>query len=255
VTLAGRTALSVGALAPITLEELLETLDLQERFDVKYLVPNRDLDRLVGTLGDRMRVLEVAGRRGADLTSVYFDTADLASYRAHRQGRRRRFKIRTRHYGDPGVTVLEIKTKGQGERTAKYRRPHTASRPDALDADGLAFVARALETAYAMDVPDDLRPTVTTRFRRTTLADRETQERVTIDTALVAEVGCRALTFLDNHSIVECKATVRRGPSVRALTAMGLRPATVSKYCVSVAALRPDLARNPWIPILRKLQG
>ena len=84
-------------LDPISLEQLDENAALRERVDTKYVI---DRDRLVNTL-DRLsgsyRVLEIDSRRSFDYESVYFDTSELNCFRDHIEGRRPRFKARSRY--------------------------------------------------------------------------------------------------------------------------------------------------------------
>ena len=83
---------------PIGLRELNELAELQTRVDRKYFVPADVFDRMIAELRDELRVLDIDGKRTFGYESVYFDTPDLATYRAHVQRRRLRFKARTRTY-------------------------------------------------------------------------------------------------------------------------------------------------------------
>src|SRR5690606_31045156 len=116
------------------------------------------------------RVLEIAGSRGCDYTSVYFDTADRLSYRMAAQPRRRRFKLRTRAYGGSGTAYLEMKTKGGRGATVKERIPYSAADLDRLTNEGRAYVSESL-ASIGLDsaLESELRPVITTRYRRTTL--------------------------------------------------------------------------------------
>ena len=211
----GRLDERVAALAPIGLDELGDS-ELLTRFDRKHLVDVAALPALLAGLdGDRFRVLEVAGRRIVGYRNRYFDTGDLVSYHDHRQGRRRRFKIRTRHYGDPAATMLELKLKGGRGETVKRRRErpvepgagHTAAPPvagagdpdpaaveatpvgpDHLDVDDLDWLAGELEAAYGLALPGPLAPVLDNGFARVTLVDPAGGERLTIDRALTVQV-------------------------------------------------------------------
>ena len=50
------------------------------------------------------------------------------------------------------------------------------------------------------------------------------------------------------------RASPRRGAALPTgiLRELGVRPASVSKYCVGVAALHPELPSNPWHQTLRR---
>ena len=205
----------VAALAPIGLEEL-DAGELLTRFDRKRLVEVAALPALLASLdGDRFRVLEVAGRRVVGYRNRYFDTAGLQGYHDHLQGRRRRFKIRTRHYGDPAATMLELKLKGGRGETVKRRRErpvelaarHTAASaagaaaepdpgtvelaqlgPDHLDVADLDWLAAELDAAYGLVLPGPLVPVLDNGFERVTLVDPVAGERLTIDRGLTVRL-------------------------------------------------------------------
>src|SRR5207244_5693047 len=95
---------------PISLDDLVESADLQVRMDRKYFVPAATFRLLIGELGPEFKVLEIDGQRTFDYESVYFDTPELLTYRAHLKGRRRRFKVRTRTYLNSGLCMLADNT-------------------------------------------------------------------------------------------------------------------------------------------------
>lgn len=241
-------------LRPVGLADV-EPVSLLGRFDRKFLLDEAGLAGLVGALGTSWTVLEVADRRETTCSSVYFDTPDLFTYRAHVQGRRNRFKVRTRHYGDPTATMLEVKLKGLRGRTVKHRRSHPGPDPTVLDDTSLASVASTISDAYGVELPADLSAVVATRFRRTTLVDLAAGIRVTIDRGLrVSEVRSAAeVVFGEGLAIVETKSLTLRPSVERLLVAQGARPERLSKYCMGVVALDPRMAGNPWRPQLRRL--
>jgi hypothetical protein len=243
----------VADLDPIGLADLVASADLQRRFDAKYLVEVAQLPALIEALGPRMRALEVDGARSAPYHTVYFDTPDLLTYRDHLQRRRRRFKVRTRHYGDPAGAMLEVKLKGPAARTLKYRLPHPGPSIDELGPDALAFVEGILAGEYGWHAPEGLAPTLVTRFDRTTLADLDVTERVTIDRNLRVEVDGHEVLLGGAHAVLEVKAPTPRGHATAALLELGRRPRSLSKYCLAVVALRPEVRGNPWLPTLRGL--
>ena len=243
------------ALESIDLGSLQEVADLQRRFDRKYLLPVDRLPELLATLQPGLRVLEVADVRQTDYTSVYFDTPDLRTFRDHLKRRRRRFKVRTRQYGDPRTAMLEVKCKGRRGQTIKHRWPHPGVSPAVLGSEGHHRVADAIDAQYGLTIPASLRPTAVIRFSRITLVRPQFGERITIDLDLSVEVAGRTTLLGTNHAIVETKQPRRRGRSSTALSTLGLRPSQISKYCLGVVARYPQVRGNPWLPVLRQLQG
>ena len=101
---------------PMSLEQCNARAALQTRVDNKYFVSWSVFEQLADSLRDTGAVLDIEGRRVFAYDSVYFDTA-LTLYRAHLQGRRRRYKCRSRHYVDSKLCFLEGRVKGRrGER-------------------------------------------------------------------------------------------------------------------------------------------
>lgn len=234
------TVRSAAALEPIGLAEVEDAAHLQTRVDRKYVVPIEVADRLVAEAVPHGRVLTIDGRTGFGYESVYFDTDDLAAYRGAAGQRRRRFKVRTRTYLDSGHTVLEVKTRsGRGE-TVKERMPHDTE-ATVLDRSSIAFIEERVGDLVGVR---ELGPTLTTRYRRTTVVDAGVPMRMTIDTDLRCSDGLDEVG-LEGLAIVEVKSEGRPTPADRWLWAAGRRPVAISKYAVGLAALR-GLPANRW---------
>ena len=88
-------AQAVEGYAAVGLDEVVSLAALQDRVDVKYLVPVADFVRLAERLADTHAALESDGRRAFAYRTTYFDTPELHTYRAHLQQRRRRYKCRS----------------------------------------------------------------------------------------------------------------------------------------------------------------
>lgn len=237
----------------IGLDAVQQHADLQRRFDRKHLVGEEVLAALLSALAPRMHVLEVDGARSTPYTSTYFDTPDLRTFRDHRQGRRRRFKVRTRHYGDPTGTVLELKRKGLRGQTVKHRWPHPSPAHDDLDVAARELLDDALRATYGLSLPTELDAVAVTRFDRTTLVDPVAGERVTVDAGLVIEVAGTRHALGQHQLIVETKSATRGGGAAATLTALGVRPLPVSKYGMGISVAHPHLSGAAWRPALRRL--
>lgn len=243
--------LGLPALATVSLGEVLGAADLQTRVDRKYLVDVGTAGRLVDDLRGSHRVLSIAGRRATTYASRYFDTDDRRAFRAHAQGRRLRWKVRTRHYVEDGLVRLELKTKARGS-TVK----------DALDVDPGVFTtlgpqarafldAAAATRAVDLDV-DALRPSVRIDYVRATLCDPAEGTRLTIDGGLVARQAGRAVALRPDLVLVETKGTRRAGGADLLLRSYGVRPASVSKYGVALTLLEPELPGHRWRRLARR---
>ncbi len=83
---------------------------------------------------------------------------------------------------------------------------------------------------------------LTTTYERVTLVTADA--RVTVDRHVAAvDTSGQQLDYGD-LLIVETKSAGGAGAVDRALWASGIRPARISKYCTSLAALRPDSPRT-----------
>ena len=238
---------------PIGLDELMKLAELQTRVDRKYFVAADVFGRLIGELADGLRVLDIDGLRSFGYESVYFDTPHLDTYRAHLQRRRRRFKARTRTYTDSGLTMFEVKLAGPHGETVKERLPYPAEHRAELTDEALDHLRSTLRDAYHQDLPAVLRPTLVTTYRRTTFVSRTGEARLTCDFGLRALDLQHEVRDTGTHVLVESKSGGQSGSAAdRVLRRLGVRPASVSKYAVGVAALHPELPSNPWHQTLRR---
>lgn len=236
-------AVQIERLAPISLAELNSIAALQQRVDRKYVLTPERLEDLLARFGGTLVVLDVRGRRSFDYESVYFDTASLESYHGAAHRRRRRFKVRTRSYLDSGTTMLEVKTRGGRGQTVKRRRDHDFDRRDRLDARGRRFVDDAIGRPGLADL---LEPTLTTTYRRTTLADPIGAVRVTIDTDLRCVDWRSEEVRLASRVVVETKSAGAPSAFDRGMWSRGIRPEKISKFGTCLAAIHPELPSNKW---------
>jgi hypothetical protein len=240
-------------LPPVTLSEVLAAASLQTRVDRKYLLTPGQFDRLAAALRGRFHALEIGGRRMFGYESVYFDTPDLALYRAHRQGRRRRYKARTRTYLDSDECMFEVKLEGRRGETVKRRLPYAPRDRDVLTPAARAFLDETLAAEYGMTAAP-LTPALTTTYHRSTLVDLAGGARLTCDVDLVcADDRLRAPG--PERVLVESKSTGSGSVADAALGALGIRPIGISKYCVGVALLHPHEPANRWNRTLRQEFG
>jgi hypothetical protein len=233
------------ACRPIGLDDLVESADLQTRVDRKYWVSAHTFTRLITELR-AFNVLEIDGKRTHDYESVYFDTPDLLTYRQHVQRRRRRFKARTRTYVDSGLCMFEIKTTGARGNTVKDRIRHPIDHRAFLTQGAYQFMARTLWTAFGQPVPYGMRAALVSLYRRTTFASLSEGARLTCDVALSCHTADASLADRGTHVLVESKSASGNSQADQMLRRLGVRPVSMSKYCVGVAALYPWVSDNVW---------
>lgn len=236
-------------LASTSLEQVMTAADLQTRVDRKYLVPASTFVELLTHLDDRVAVLDIQGRRLFDYESVYFDTPGLLSYHRHAYGRRHRFKIRTRSYRNSGETVLEVKTNGGREETIKDRHPYPLAERYQLNRHARAIIVDHLGHATAAG---GLEISLINRYQRATLLDPFTGSRMTCDVGLHFHNDEQYRTGPEDHVLLESKTTSTAAPVDTFLWRLGHRPASISKYCIGLAMLHPELPANRWNRTLRQ---
>lgn len=237
---------------PVDLDTVNQRAELLARVDRKYVVTGHELEQLMESLCDRAQVLEVQGLRLLRYSSTYFDTLDLATYSAHRQRRRRRYKIRLRSYLDTDAHFLEVKYKGRQQVTVKDRLPQeSAAMSDGLSPEGLAFAAEVIGRAYQFRIPGPLTPSVTTRNARSTFLFAADASRMTVDVNVNFDDGLSAGGLHERFAILETKSPGRATYADQVLRRMNVRPAQVSKYCTAVGLLRPDVPSNRWHHLTR----
>jgi hypothetical protein len=244
----------VAAFDPISLPELDSHAGLQARVDHKYIVHYETLEQLLAQLGDDYLALEIDGERLQRYDSVYFDTPALMGYRHHLQGRRKRFKFRTRLYGDTAC-FFDLKMKGRRGESVKRRLPLPALAHGSLTAEAAAFLKRELLQEYGCAAPGQLIPTLHNSFARLALTHTRQPERLTLDFGLLLDrVGDgKSYRMRPDRVLLEAKSPTELGAVDRILPGLGVRPLNMcSKYCLGVALAQPGLPTNPYRPLLRR---
>lgn len=242
-TVISRLRRATARLPPIGLEELQATAELQTRIDRKYLVPLPAFEAMVGEFARDLRIIQIESLRDFRYRSIYFDTERLDFFRHHVQGRRHRYKARTRVYRDSGLCMVEVKLKGARGQTIKKRQPYSVADAGQLNAGAEQFV---LENIAHTQQPGSLLPVLTCDYRRLTLAHEASASRITCDVELRFNGNDRERSGLHDAVLIESKTLGAAGGIERWLVGHGVRPYSVSKYCLGIALLYPQAVSNPW---------
>lgn len=227
----------LAALQGISLDALDERASLLRRVDNKYLLAPDELDTLVDRLGEDHDALEIDGRRTFAYASVYFDSPGLRCFHDHVDGRRPRFKVRTRCYRDAGDCQLEVKVKTRDDETDKRQADHPRGAADRLDDEAHRFVDDSLRD-FGFDSPAQLSALLRTEFSRFTLAAREGGSRVTTDLGLrLVTMDGREARIRKGVALVETKSEDGRSRADERLGELGVEPMSLSKYRTGIALL------------------
>jgi hypothetical protein len=223
---------------PISLAEM-DGVALRDRTDTKYVLPTHQLHRTLEAMTDRYRILDVAGVRVHHYQSLYFDSADFALYMSHHNGRRDRYKVRSRNYVDTGLSFLEVKLKTHKDRTIKHRI-QTQSLVSQLTPETRAFV-----DAHCPLGAHRLGPIHWNAFRRITLVSTQALERVTLDVDLRYSAGEHEVS-LPGLVIAEVKQAEhsRHSAFIRLMHDNHVHPMGLSKYCLGVISLFTTVKYN-----------
>ncbi|MFD4606331.1 polyphosphate polymerase domain-containing protein [Streptomyces sp. NPDC058464] len=237
--------LGLAELRGATLAEVDAAAALQHRVDRKYLVPLDRARRLVARLADSHHVLDLGDdRRTTNYLSTYFDTPELAAWRAHVQQRRRRWKVRTRLYAEDGLCRVEVKTKDGRGATVKHALRIPAAGYGELTTGAAEFVDEVLAGAGVPVTVKELSAAVEVRYVRAALADLRHGSRVTLDSTLSCRHDDRTAALDPGQVLVETKGGARPALADRLLLGMGVRPVSLSKYVIGQSLLSPGLPDN-----------
>ena len=234
----------MNELNPISLTEMDE-VKLLNRTDTKFIFRADFLPEFLRALKDDYFSLQIGDKRIANYNSVYFDTAEFKHYFDHHNGRPSRIKIRKRSYIDSNLHFIEIKHKYKG-RTIKHR-----TTIDSID----EVIDEKLEAFIQSKVPyEKVNASIWNSFKRITLVNKDKTERLTIDLDLTFKMGSFDQTF-DNLVICEVKQGKKSRTSkvIQVLKENGIRPSRISKYCVGISLLHPNIKSNKFKPKLLKI--
>lgn len=221
----------VSALQPLSLRDL-DKVKLLNRVDSKFIFNIRHLPSILEEIRMDYNILEIESKRIFRYESLYFDTPDFLLYRHHHCGKPKRVKVRYRKYLDSGEVYFELKKKTRVGRTEKFRLRQTEI-SEQLNGAELGFMKK-----HDLQL-GPLEGKMWIWFDRITLANKTSQERVTLDMNLLMQSGDRSHVF-PSLIIAEVKQErySRLSRIVEALRSRRISEMAISKYSLSVALLK-----------------
>jgi len=229
---------------PVSLDET-DRVRLMDRRDLKFILPLHLLGQILAELQGDYRILTIDDNRIFSYRTRYFDTPELVMFFDHHNGKLNRFKVRHREYLETQLCFLEVKFKSNTGRVIKQRIED--SRTDKHIFSG--FVTK--HTPYN---PAKLHCAVTSQFNRFTLVEKRMQERVTTDFNLSFSDGIRCAT-LDGLVVIELKQeqTDKNSIIYNVLRKYGIRPSSISKYCIGISLLNEKTKANNFKKIIKQI--
>ena len=239
---------ALAACEAIGLSEM-DGVALMDRTDTKYVVPVQTLIPVIEAVTGDYRALEINCQRLNRYRTVYFDTDTMSFYLQHHAGNEVRYKVRSREYIESHLSFLELKRKTNKDRTIKQRIPT----PEPLTQAGRQ-VDDFLLSQFPLAEPG-LSPKLIIGFDRATLVSKHGAERLTLDIDLSFEANGHQAA-LPGIAIVEVKQAGfdRTSPVMVAMRAAGVPPRGISKYCLGVSLLYPEIKHNNFKPRLLLLE-
>ena len=239
----------------LSLDQLNARAPLMIRRDSKYLVSTAQLDGFLQRIAPDFQLLEIDGLHQFNYHTQYLDTADLQCYFDHNKGRRKRLKLRFRHYVDSDLYFLELKLKGQRNLTQKYRQPIDATtfQQGRLTTALTEFVNDKLLTHYQRTLVHEFEPNLLVKYRRTTLVSKTGAERITIDNQLEFSDTSQNYHADPQLWIVEVKSKTGHSVVDKHLYQQKARPMPrCSKYCVGLSLIQDHIQVNRFTPVVKK---
>lgn len=229
---------------PISLKEM-DSVKLQDRVDTKFMFKNTVLPELFEQMQPHYKVLTIEGQRFNHYETLYFDTDNFGLYIKHHNGKTNRFKFRSRRYVESDLNFFEIKFKSNKGRTIKDR----IKRPEIVKL--IADKSKELVKTISNVDPDSLKPKLWVNYVRITFVSKTSQERLTVDTVLTFKNDVRELHY-EGLVIAEVKRASSRDRShfVDLMKSFSIAEKSISKYCLGVITLHPELKRNIFKPTL-----
>lgn len=227
------------------------------RYEIKYLMPEANLDDLRDRLSARMAVDSNTGGQAERISSLYYDSRDLRFYWEKIEGLKFRRKLRIRVYGEPETidadTTVFVEIKQRTNRVTQKRRVALPYRYAQLLCDGqpvpddLEVRAAFANEVLTMVSSLDLQPTAVTTYLREPYVgvSADIGMRVTLDHRVcgrdkdfdLAAVSTNRFIIPSDLAIVEIKANERVPTWFTDLAAeLELTTVRLSKYCKAIEA-------------------
>ena len=230
---------------PITLEEI-DTINLMDRIDTKFIVPISVLYELLKVVSDYY-VLEINGFRNSLYDTTYFDTINYDMFMDHAYDIENRQKIRVRKYLCNDLKFLEIKTKIEEGRTLKKRIK--VKHKGLKRKKNQEFIKE--HSKYDLSV---LQKSLRTKFNRFTLVNPEKTERITIDTSLhFINKKMMKEVYVEDVAILELKRNKKQDSRIKVfLDEHNIKSIGFSKYCFGMCLTNKYLPFMSFIDIIDK---
>ena len=237
----------LSSFEPISLEEM-DSVKLMDRTDTKFVFHRSSLPIVLSAISKNYRALEVENSRWSPYETLYFDTPLLELYMRHHNEKMNRYKIRYRKYVNSNLHFFEIKFKNNKGRTIKKRILQKQIEHEIKDS-----ALQLLESITSFKI-NDLQPIMFVNCSRATLVNQEFGERLTLDVNLQFKTDDTTIDFepLVIAELKQSKVNVQ-SPFYKLMKENHFRSSSISKYCLGITQLKPELKHNNFKPKLLTL--
>jgi len=136
---------------------------------------------------------------------------------------------------DADSCVFEVKLKREDGETDKRQAEYEVEDAERFTDGARECLAEALGD-IGLEAPDQMNPTLLTRFHRITLAARSGSERLTCDLGVrLSSPDGETAELHEDMVLVETKSEHGESPADRVLAELGLEPISLSKYRVGMS--------------------
>lgn len=216
----------------------MDSVRLMNRTDTKFILSRKEVESIISGINGQYRILEVQGLRQSRYETLYYDSTEFHHYLCHQNGKLNRYKVRKRNYVESGISFLEVKFKTNKDRTIKKRVPLEIIAENLNNNDRI-FIEERTGTGMMLEAK------LWNKFERITLVNQSSPERLTIDCNLSFSRNNHTIT-MDDLVIAEVKqeSESRDSPFMQELKRRIIRPEGISKYCLGVTLLYPEIKHN-----------
>ncbi len=223
----------------------MDNVKLLDRVDTKFMFRADFIDAIFRRMKDDYYVLEISGKRYSHYETLYFDTDGFKLYMLHHAGKLNRYKFRSRRYVESNLCFFEVKFKNSKGRTIKER----IKRSDIVKE--ISEQSEELVRSASHVDPCQLRAKLWVNYQRITFVNKHSQERLTLDTQLHF-VDDNGKVGYEGIAIAEVKQGSGRDKSafIDLMKQYRIKEKSISKYCLGVISLHPEIKHNRFKPTL-----
>jgi len=221
-----------------------KAISLMNRIDKKYVFHIDQLNKILRQAKKKYKRLKIGDSIIPSYETTYYDTDDFFMYTTHHNGKLNRYKVRNRKYLDSTVEFLEIKFKNNKNITDKNRIRRFGH--DNVFNDNV--FSREERDFIAEHIPykvEELQTSLYTSFKRITLTNFETKERITIDGNLRFTLHEKAYS---PKNLIICEVKKEPGQPMtdfdKILRNLRIKAFRVSKYCLGNYYLNDNVKHN-----------